>query len=75
MILHSNLVEKKIQQYMVVVCDKEKRHKNRIVGASDLIIEILSKSTAKRDRMIKFNKYQQAGCEGILDCRPSMYMY
>ncbi|WP_197046757.1 Uma2 family endonuclease [Oceanobacillus salinisoli] len=31
------------------------------MGAPDLIVEILSKSTAKIDRMIKFNRYQRAG--------------
>ncbi|MDC3426058.1 Uma2 family endonuclease [Aquibacillus sp. 3ASR75-11] len=46
---------------IVIVCDKNKINKNRIAGAPDLIVEILSKSTAKTDRMIKFNRYQRAG--------------
>jgi Uma2 family endonuclease len=46
---------------ILIVCDKNKIHENRIVGAPDLIVEILSKSTAKIDRMVKFNRYQRAG--------------
>lgn len=46
---------------IIIVCDKNKIHENRIVGAPDLIVEILSKSTAKLDKMIKFNRYQKAG--------------
>lgn len=46
---------------IVIVCDKNKIHQSRIVGAPELIIEILSKSTAKIDKMIKFNRYQKAG--------------
>lgn len=46
---------------IVIVCDKNKINTNCIVGAPDLIVEILSKSTAKIDKMIKFNRYQRAG--------------
>ncbi|MBM4763583.1 Uma2 family endonuclease [Bacillus sp. B15-48] len=46
---------------IIIVCDKNKIHENRIVGAPDLIVEILSKSTAKIDKMIKFNRYENAG--------------
>jgi Uma2 family endonuclease len=46
---------------IVIVCDKNKLSKNHISGVPDLIVEILSKSTAKTDKMIKFNRYQKAG--------------
>lgn len=32
-----------------------------IVGAPDLVIEVLSPSTARNDRSIKFNSYEKAG--------------
>ncbi|MGY0691421.1 Uma2 family endonuclease [Virgibacillus sp. FSP13] len=48
---------------IVIVCDKEKIMKNHIAGAPDLIVEILSKSTAKTDKMMKFNQYQKAGVD------------
>lgn len=44
-----------------IICDQDKIKENHIAGAPDLIVEILSKSTAKADKMIKFNRYQAAG--------------
>jgi Uma2 family endonuclease len=44
-----------------IICNDEKIKENYIAGAPDLIVEILSKSTAKRDKMIKFNRYQHSG--------------
>ena len=45
---------------IVVICDKSKL--DRIyTGAPDLVIEILSPSTARMDKLHKFRKYQKAG--------------
>ena len=46
---------------IIVVCDKSKLTDEIIIGAPDLVVEILSPSTAKKDRLIKFQKYQEAG--------------
>lgn len=46
---------------IVIVCDKNKIGDKRIVGAPDLIVEVLSLATAKKDKLIKYNKYQNAG--------------
>ena len=46
---------------IVVVCDSEKLDDKGCNGAPDLIIEIISPSTAKYDRVYKFRKYQNAG--------------
>ncbi|GHV32479.1 hypothetical protein FACS18949_03510 [Clostridia bacterium] len=46
---------------LIVVCDKNKLKKDGCYGAPDLIIEILSPSNRGYDRVIKFNKYLQAG--------------
>lgn len=46
---------------LVVICDKNKIQKNRIVGAPDLVVEILSPATAKIDRMDKRIAYERAG--------------
>ena len=46
---------------LVVVCDKEKLDDRGCVGAPDMVVEILSPSTSKKDRTLKFNKYRQAG--------------
>lgn len=46
---------------IVVVCDHAKIRPQGILGAPDLIIEILSPSTAGRDKVLKLNRYKQAG--------------
>lgn len=49
------------QPDLFVVCDRSKLDGKRCNGAPDLVIEILSPSTASRDTLLKFNKYMQAG--------------
>jgi len=46
---------------IVVVCDPEKLDDKGCNGAPDLVIEIISPSTASHDRIYKFRKYQTAG--------------
>jgi len=46
---------------IVVVCDKSKVRMDSIVGAPDLVVEITSPSTSRRDRGVKFNRYQESG--------------
>ncbi len=57
-------IEEEVKNWVIpdllVVCDSDKVKKNRIVGAPDLIVEILSPSTAKIDRMNKRLAYQKA---------------
>lgn len=46
---------------LIVVCDPNKIKRSKIIGAPDLVIEILSSSSAKMDRMDKRLAYQRAG--------------
>ena len=47
---------------IVVVCDKTKLTDGKVCnGAPDIIVEILSPSTAGKDRLEKFNKYLRSG--------------
>ena len=46
---------------LVVVCDEKKLDDQGCNGAPDLVIEIISPSTASYDRVYKFRKYQNAG--------------
>jgi len=46
---------------LVVVCDEKKRTPQGCRGAPDLVIEILSPSTAGRDRVKKLNLYERFG--------------
>ena len=50
-----------VQPDLLVVCDKSKLDGKSCVGAPDLVVEILSPSTARHDRLTKFLKYQEAG--------------
>ena len=54
-------VDTLVEPDLVVVCDPDKLDDMGCRGAPDLVIEILSPSTRRHDRMTKFNLYQQAG--------------
>ncbi|MCF6094901.1 Uma2 family endonuclease [Microaerobacter geothermalis] len=56
-----NKVKEWVEPDLVVVCDKNKIGDKRIIGSPDLVVEVLSPSTAKKDRMVKYNRYQRAG--------------
>jgi len=49
------------QPDLYVVCDKSKLFERGCLGAPDIVIEILSPSTARFDLLIKFQKYLDAG--------------
>ena len=50
-----------VQPDISIVCDKSKIDKKGCRGAPDMIVEILSPSSLGYDRVLKFNKYLQAG--------------
>lgn len=50
-----------LQPDLMVVCDKNKIGKQAVEGAPDLVIEILSVYTAKRDEVVKKELYEKAG--------------
>ena len=50
-----------VQPDVVIVCDRSKFQNGRVFGAPDLAVEVLSKSTRKKDIFIKGNKYSEAG--------------
>lgn len=49
------------QPDIVVVCDQSKLRKTGYFGVPELIIEISSPSTAKNDKLLKFNRFEKAG--------------
>jgi len=51
----------KVQPDIMVVCNPDIIKKDGIYGSPDLIIEVLSPSTAKRDRITKKNLYEKHG--------------
>jgi Uma2 family endonuclease len=50
-----------LQPDLLVVCDSNKIKEKRIVGVPDMVMEVLSPSTTKTDRVLKFNAYAKAG--------------
>jgi len=50
-----------VQPDIIVTCDRSKVTKNYHEGAPDLVIEILSPSTARMDKLKKRTLYQAAG--------------
>ncbi|MBR1673740.1 MAG: Uma2 family endonuclease [Eubacterium sp.] len=50
-----------VQPDVLVVCDRSKITRARIVGAPDLIVEVVSPSNPFTDVMVKFLKYKWAG--------------
>jgi len=54
-------VETVVQPDIVVFCDRSKITEAGARGAPDLIVEILSPSTSKKDQREKFDKYESVG--------------
>lgn len=46
---------------ITIVCDAAKLDDDGCKGSPDLVMEITSPSTARKDKIEKFNKYEQAG--------------
>ena len=49
------------QPDIVVICDRSKIDKKGCKGVPDMVIEILSKTTRQKDKILKMQKYQQYG--------------
>lgn len=50
-----------VQPDVLILCDRNKMKNGRIYGAPDLIVEVMSPSTRKKDMIKKLSKYQSAG--------------
>jgi Uma2 family endonuclease len=50
-----------VEPDIVVICDRSKIDKRGCNGAPDLVIEILSPSNSRLDKLLKFHKYLEAG--------------
>jgi len=50
-----------VQPDIVVVCDPSKLDERGCIGAPDLIVEVNSPTTSKRDLNLKFSLYEKAG--------------
>ncbi len=59
--MSNNQVKNVVEPDISVICDRSKIDKQGCNGAPDMIIEILSPSTARADRFLKFNLYEKNG--------------
>ena len=50
-----------VQPDVMVVCDRGKFRRGVVYGAPDLVVEVLSRSTRRKDMMLKLSKYEAAG--------------
>jgi Uma2 family endonuclease len=50
-----------VEPDIALVCDPAKLDKRSVNGAPGLVIEVLSPSTARHDKLVKFHKYREAG--------------
>lgn len=50
-----------VQPDIMIVCDPNKIKEKNILGAPDVVMEVLSPSNASHDRLIKLNLYQKFG--------------
>ena len=50
-----------VQPDISIVCDSSKTDGHGCKGAPDMVIEVTSPSTARFDKLLKFNLYQRAG--------------
>ena len=50
-----------VQPDLLVICDHSKLNDAGCAGAPDMVVEILSPSTSRHDKLLKFNAYQRAG--------------
>jgi len=60
-----------VQPDVFVVCDKNKMKGANIQGAPDLIVEVLSPATAKKDRWDKRNLYEHFGVKEYILIDPA----
>lgn len=50
-----------IQPDVMVICDRKKIERKSVQGAPDMVVEVLSEATRRKDMVIKLNKYMSAG--------------
>lgn len=50
-----------VEPDVLIICDRDKIKDNKVYGAPDFVLEILSPSTRKKDKTIKVSKYENAG--------------
>jgi Uma2 family endonuclease len=61
-----------VEPDIVIVCNKSKLDNERCKGAPDLIVEIISSSTGRKDKVEKFNLYEKHGVKEYWIVEPEL---
>lgn len=56
-------VDTMVEPDISIICDPSKLDDTGCKGAPDMVLEVLSPSTQRRDRLTKYNLYQRAGVQ------------
>ena len=56
-----NKIYNVVQPDICVICDPSKLDERGCIGAPDLVVEVISPSTCKKDITLKFNLYEKSG--------------
>ena len=49
-----------VEPDVMIICNKDKLRKNKVVGAPDLVVEVVSKTSGSHDRIRKLNLYYES---------------
>jgi Uma2 family endonuclease len=58
---NSEDIKKVVEPDITIVCDQSKIDEKGCNGTPDMIVEVISPSSIKNDRILKFNQYERAG--------------
>ena len=67
---HDDQVDTVVQPDVFIVCDPRKIDKRGVRGAPDWVVEVLSPSTARHDRLRKVPAYERAGVREVWLVQP-----
>ena len=67
---HDDLIDTVVQPDVFIVCDPRKIDKRGVRGAPDWVVEVLSPSTARHDRLRKVPAYERAGVREVWLVQP-----
>lgn len=69
---NNNDIRNVVEPDITIVCDNSKLDEKGCKGTPDMIVEILSPSTGKMDKVIKFNKYEKSGVKEYWILEPDL---
>ncbi len=69
---NDNDIKNIVEPDITIVCDSSKLDDRGCKGSPNMIVEILSPTSGKNDKLIKFNKYEKAGVKEYWIVEPDL---